>query len=208
MIRRTQDDGTAQMVAADPLALPRDPATDQSNDVVWASLGLEQSPTRPNLGRQFTDPRRFLTRTGSPGRWREGRQIVGTNPPGDRDLPMPSIGAGTINRNIRYPQDGIPVPGLFSWAANGQQAPAGVSAAAIEPSRVDEYYLSSTFLGLADPAPWVVAGYERPQPGLQGFQAQPTIMAQPGTGWPVLAPSIPSYGSRVPLRRPRGLVSA
>jgi len=205
MIRRSRDD-IAQQVPADPLALPRDLATDQSNETDWSALGLEQSPTRPNLGRQVTtDPTREFTRAGYPGLWREGPVLVQ-----ERRLdeaPMPSIGAGTINRNIRYPNEGHATPGLFSWAANTLELPAGGPVPeALEPTRVDEYYMSSTWLGIQDPAPWVVAGYDRPQPGLEPFQSRPGLQAQPSTGWPVLAPEVPSYGSRVPLRRPRGLV--
>jgi hypothetical protein len=122
---------------------------------------------------------------------------------------MPAISPGTIARNIRYQQNGIASPGFFSWAANQPDLPPpGPVPAALEPSRVDEYYLSSLALGLPDSAPWVVAGHERPQPGPDGFQSRPGIMGQPSTGWPVVSPSIPSYGSRVPLLRPRTLIGA
>ena len=195
------------MVAADPYALPRDRATDRSDADVWASLGLEEVPGGPNLGDQVTDPGRFLSRTKRPARWREGRTVMQ-----ERRLdvqPMPAIGPGSIARNVRYPQDGIASPGYFSWAANAPDLPApGPVPAALEPSRVDEYYLSSLWLGQADPAPWVVAGFERPQPGLEGFQSRAGVQGQPSTGWPVLAPEIPSYGARVPLLRPRGLVGS
>lgn len=210
MFRRTKD-GRTQQVGSDPLALPRDPATDRANRTDWQTLGLEERTPPPRLGRQVPTVqaarRRAFTRSGQPGLWREQPVIV----QGRRldAMPEPQIGAGTINRNIRYPNNGIATPGFFSWAANAPDLPApGPVAAALEPSRVDEYYMSSTFLGLPDSAAWVVAGLERPQPGLQGFQSPPGVMGQPSTGWPVLAPEVPSYGARVPLRRPRGLVTA
>lgn len=205
MFRRTKD-GRQQQFSGDPLALPRDPATDRSNETDWAALGLDGQPVRPSLGGQTaTDPGRAFTRTGMPGLWRDEPVLVQGR---DLDwLPLPAISPGQVRRNIRLPQDGIPVPGFFSWAANEQCAPAGRSQAATEPSRVDEYLLTERTLQLPDSAPWVVAGYERPQPGLEGFQSPPGVQGQPGTGWPVLAPEIPSYGSRVPLRRPRGLVT-
>lgn len=205
MIRRH---GDAQVpVPADPLALPRDRATDQSNEVDRASLGLEEDLTL-DLGRQFATVRgRTATRTGRPGLWREGPTVIQ-----ERRLdvqPEPSIAPGSIARNIRYPQNAIAAPGFFSWAANAPDLPPpGPAPAALEPSRVDEYYLSSLFLGLPDSAPWVVAGHERPQPGLEPFQSRPGVMGQPGSGWPVVAPEIPSYGSRVPLLRPRTLIGS
>ncbi len=199
---RTKDNRNVP-VAADPYALARDRATDQSNDVTRATLGLEDNPTL-NLGEQVaTQPGRVETTVGRPGRWREGPVVMQ-----ERRLdvmPMPAIGEGTINRNIRYPQNATPVPAYFSWAANRQIVDSGVEPAAIEPSRVDEYYLSSTWLGITDPAAWVVTG-DRPQPGLEPFQSRPGIMGQPSTGWPVVGPEIPSYGSRVPLLRPRTLI--
>lgn len=205
-MQRVLIDGTQVPVPADPLALPRDRATDQSNQVDRAALGLEADLTL-NLGRQETDRRRFVTRAGRPGRFREGRVIM-LSPDGNFS-PMPAIGAGSIARNVRYPQNAIASPGYFSWAANQPDLPPpGPQPAATEPTRVDEYYLSSLFLGLPDSAPWVVAGETRPQPGLAGFQSKPGVMGQPGTGWPVLAPQIPSYGSRVPLLRPRTLVGS
>lgn len=199
--------GNAQLpVPADPYALARDRATDQSNDVDRASLGLEENVTL-DLGSQVATVKgRTLTRAGRPGLFREGRTVIQ-----ERRLdvePMPAIGAGTINREITYPPDGIAVPGFFNVAANQPSLPPpGAARATLEPSRVSEYYMSSLWLGLPDSAPWVITG-ERPQPGLQGFQSRPGIQAQPGTGWPVVAPEIPSYGSRVPLLRPRTLIGS
>ncbi len=71
----------------------------------------------------------------------------------------------------------------------------------------DEYVMMTLALGLQDPLPTVVSGFVKPQPGLTRTYHLTTIQAQPSTGWPVLAPQIPSYGSRIPLRRPRGLVA-
>ena len=200
---RTKDNKQVA-VPADPYALRRDRSTDQSNATDRAALGLEDDLSL-NLGRQVTDEARFFTKAGFPGRFREGRVIV--QAVDGNYSPEPAIGPGSIARNIRYPQNGIAVGGYFSWAANDLELPPpGPVPEATDPSRVDEYYLSSLFLGLPDSAPWVVAGYDRPQPGLAGFQSPATVMGQPGTGWPVIAPEIPSYGSRVPLRRPRNLV--
>lgn len=205
MFRRTKDNRQVA-VAADPYALARDRATDRSNATDRASLGLEDDLTL-NLGRQVTDERRFFTKAGTPGRsWSEPFR-----PQGRRldVMPEPAIAPGSIARNIRYPQNAIAVPGFFNVAANQPDLPPpGPAPAAIEPSRVDEYYLSSTFLGIADSPPWVVAGLERPQPGLQPFQSPATVQGQPSSGWPVISPEIPSFGSRVPLRRPRNLVAA
>ncbi len=204
MLRRSKE-GAQVPVPADPYALPRDRATDQSNAVDRASLGLEDDVSL-DLGVQVTDPRRFVTRTGSPGRWREGRVLMQ-----ERNLQFyaePAIGPGTINRNIDYPSKGQATPGFFSWAANAPDLPPpGPVPEALEPSRVSEYYMSSLWLGQADSAPWVITG-ERPQPGLSGFQSRPGVMAQAATGWPVVAPEVPSFGSRVPLRRPRTLIAS
>lgn len=200
--RRTPDGGR---VAAppDPYRIPRDRATDQSNSDDWQTLGLEDTPGGVNLGNQVTNPVRFLTKVGAPGRWRSGRVLIQ-----ERDLsaaPQPNLAPGTIRRNITYPPYQIGVSGKFSWAANrqGELPPGPVP---LEPSRIADYYQSSTFLGLPDPAPWAITG-ERPQPGLQGFQSRPTVQFNSGSGYPVLAPTVPSFGSRVPLRRPRTLLS-
>lgn len=202
MLRRTAD-GRQVGVAPDPYRLVRDRATDQSNSDDWQTIGLEDVPGGPNLGNQVTDPSRFLTPVGSPGRFRSGRVIIQ-----ERSLdtaPEPNLAPGTIRRNIIYPPYQIGVAGKFSWAANrqGELPPGRVP---LEPSRVSDYYQSTTFLGLPDPAPWAITG-DRPQPGLAPFPSRPTVQFNSGSGWPVLAPTVPSFGSRVPLRRPRTLLS-
>ena len=186
---------------------PRDPAVDHETPQGYASVGLAGNPDPPtSLGRQSSDrnsggtPRR--TRAGRPGRF-----VTSLFNPRERDLSREERGTlapGTIRRNIRYPINGIPVPGLFSWAANE-----ACVADTLDPTRApqDEYLVTSTHLMLPDSLATVVAGSTKPAPGLEPFRGGATIQAGPSTGYPVVAPQIPSYGSRVPLRRPRGLVT-
>lgn len=185
----------------------RDPAVDQASREAFASVGLAGNPDPPApLGAQ-TSPltsgglTRF-TRAGRPGRFR----LIPFRPQ-ERDGNHENRGTlapGTVRRNVRYAINGTPVPGFFSWAAN-----ALAFLDVLDPARPpqDEYVVSSLFQGLPDPLPTVVSGTEKKAPGLEPFRQVPTIQAQPSTGYPVVAPQIPSYGSRVPLRRPRGLVS-
>lgn len=197
--------------------IARDPAVDQTTPLGFASVGLADNPDPPvPLGPQTspinwgTGSRR--TPAGRPGCWqtdvfRPGSR--GSN--GELDLNSPQVpegrgtlAPGTIRRNVQYVKNGIPGPGFFSWAANKLGFALG-----FEPARdpQDEYVVSSLFLGLADSLATVVSGSVKPAPGLEPFRAGETVQAQASTGWPVLAPQIPSFGSRVPLRRPRGLVT-
>ncbi len=91
MLRRTPDDKQVG-VPADPLALPRDRRTDQSNATDRATLGLEDDLTL-NLGRQVaTDPKRTSTATGRPGLFKEGPAAAADRRRLDR--PQHSLPAG------------------------------------------------------------------------------------------------------------------
>lgn len=186
---------------------PRDPAVDESTAASFESVGLAGNPNLPvvlgpqtselNLG---TGSRR--TKVGRPGAWK-------TLPftPHARDLNTERRGTlapGTIRRNVRYKVNGSRASGFFSWAANELANVLG-----FVPARApqDEYLVSSLHLMLPDSLATVVSGTSKPAPGLEPFRGGETVQGQASTGWPVLAPQIPSYGSRIPLRRPRGLVA-
>ena len=187
--------------------LSRDPAVDRTTPQGFATVGLAGNPDPPApLGAQTSElnaggqPRE--TPAGRPGRFR----LQGFRPQA-RDLAHERRGTlapGTIRRNVRYPINGIPVPSFFSWAANDECV-----IDELFPARPpqDEYLVSSAHLQLPDSLATVVSGTKKPAPGLEPFRQAPTIQAGPSTGYPVVAPQIPSYGSRVPLRRPRGLVT-
>lgn len=189
-------------------AIARDPAVDRSTPEQYRSVGLDGDPFLPaSLGMQtseLTDAGQDrITDVGRPGFFRS----IGFRPRSrslDREE-RGTLASGTIRRNVAYKPNGIAAPGFFSWAANQQQPPP----TAIEPARPpqDEYLVSSLHLQLPDSLSTVVAETTKPAPGLEPFRGGATIQAQPSTGYPVLSPQIPSYGSRVPLRRPRGLVS-
>lgn len=186
----------------------RDPAVDHSTPQGYASVGLAGNPDPPTtLGAQSSE---LSAGSSTPGRTRAGRPgrfVTALFNPRSRDLSREERGTlapGTIRRNIRYPINGIPVPGLFSWAANEPCV-----ADTLDPTRPpqDEYLVSSVHLQLPDSLATVVSGTTKRAPGLEPFRGGATIQAGPSTGYPVVAPQIPSYGSRVPLRRPRGLVT-
>jgi hypothetical protein len=182
--------------------LARDPAVDRSTRVSLESVGLADNPLPPAvLGRQVT-AKSSRTPAGRPGRF-----ITALFRPQERDLDHENRGTlapGTIRRNVTYDVNGARGQGFFSWAANAIGEAVGFVPA--RPPQ-DEYVVSSLFLQLPDSLATVVSGTIKPAPGLEPFRQRPTVQAQPSTGWPVLAPQIPSYGSRVPLRRPRGLSS-
>lgn len=185
----------------------RDPAVDQTTPQGFATVGLAGNPDPPApLGAQSSDVEAGgespLTRTGRPGRFR----LLPFRPQ-SRDLDHENRGTlapGTIRRNVRYPINGIPAPSFFSWAANAL----GI-VDSLDPARPpqDEYLVSSAHLQLPDSLATVVSGTAKPAPGLEPFRSAPTVQAGASTGYPVIAPQVPSYGSRVPLRRPRGLVT-
>lgn len=183
--------GVAGDTGGDPFRLPRDPATDQATPAELVTVGLAGNPAPPIV---------------------LGRQVKTTDPddtvrPAERSLDTEERGTlapGTIRRNVSYEVNGARGQGFFSWASNAIGEALGFVPA--RPPQ-DEYLVSSLFLGLPDSLATVVSGTVKTAPGLEPFRQRPTIQAQPSTGWPVEAPVIPSYGSRVPLRRPRGLVS-
>ncbi len=186
---------------------PRDPAVDRTTPQGFANVGLAGNPDPPVvLGAQTSEleagDESRRTSAGRPGRFR-----LQAFRPQARDLNHERRGTlapGTIRRNVRYPINGIPVPSFFSWAANDECV-----ADSLDPARPpqDEYLVSSVHLMLPDSLATVVSGSSKPAPGLEPFRQEPTVQAGPSTGYPVVAPQIPSYGSRIPLRRPRGLVS-
>lgn len=185
----------------------RDPAVDLTTPQGFASVGLAGNPDPPApLGAQSSElnagGQPHVTESGRPGRFR-----TPIFRPGSRDLAHENSGTlapGTIRRNVRYAINGIPVPSFFSWAANE-----ACVADTLDPTRPpqDEYLVSSAHLQLPDSLATVVSGSVKPAPGLEPYRGVPTIQAGASTGYPVVAPQVPSYGSRVPLRRPRGLVT-
>lgn len=193
-------------VAGQPYRLARDPATDQSNAVSLETLGLAGNPAQPSvLGTQVTSERVFFTDQGRPGQW-EGQAPKVAERDSDAMVPR-GIAAGTIRRNVRYPTNLIQVQALYSWTDNDPCFSPGTLDPLLNTVQ-DEYVVSSTFRSLEDSSPTVVSGTVKPAPGLEPFRPTPGVMGQPGTGWPVLQPAIPSFGSRIPLLRPRGLVAA
>lgn len=199
--------GAEAGTAGGSFRFPRDPAVDHATPAALATVGLAGNPDPPvSLGAQSSPLTAggMLRRTdvGRPGRFR----LVPFRPQ-VRDTDHEERGTlapGTIRRNVRYAINGIPVPSFFSWAANDRP-----TIETLDPARPpqDEYLVSSLHLHLPDSLATVVSGSSKPAPGLEPFRQRPTIQAQASTGYPVVAPQIPSYGSRVPLRRPRGLVA-
>lgn len=192
---------------------PRDPATDRSTVDDFESVGLAAvDPATglvvlaPNalaqhlLGRQV-GARPIASRVGRPARdtvkeFRPSTQP--TNPPA-----LVSNAPGSIRRNLVWPIVGGGGVGLFSSTANGHPGGPGL---AFEVTGVAEYYLSTLRRLLPRALSWVVAGPKPPiAEGPDGQHAH--RMGAWASGWPVVAPTVPSYSARVPLRRPQGLVS-
>lgn len=188
--------------------LTRDPAVDGSTVERFRSVGLAGDPFPPTVLGPATSELNYgtgerETPAGRPGCWQ-------TDPfrPGLRDTDHENRGTlapGNIRRNVTYRANGVGAQGFFSWAENEPELPS----MRLDPARPpqDEYIVSSLFLGIANSLATVVSGTAKPAPGLEPFRGGATIQAQPSTGWPVLSPQIPSFGSRIPLRRPRGLVA-
>jgi hypothetical protein len=187
--------------------LTRDPAVDQTQPFGFAAVGLAYNPDPPVvLGAQTSKlnhgsgSRR--TKVGRPGCW-----VTAPFAPHVRDTDHEvrgTLAPGSIRRNVDYAINGIPCASFFSWAANKLGFAVG-----FEPARKpqSEYLVSSVFLGIRDSLATVVSGTVKAAPGLEPFRGGATVQAGASTGWPVIAPQIPSFGSRVPLRRPRGLVT-
>lgn len=186
-----------------PFRLPRDPATDGTSPAGFETVGLDGDPyPRVVLGRQVESGARDFSRAGRPARFRSGIVRVQARNLG-AEL-RPACSPGTIRRNVLYPGNGLG-PTVFDPVTNtfveSRSKPSD-----LQPPQ-DEYLVSSLALGLSDPLATVVSGTIKPDPGLQDTYRTSTIQAQPSSGRPVIAPQIPSYGSRVPLLRPRGLVT-
>ena len=114
-----------------------------------------------------------------------------------------TVNPGTVRRNVSYPIAGGGGTGFFSWATNRAYG----GGKAFQPTSSPRYLVTSFFLGLSSPRKWPITGPKPPIPdGPDGQRLRQ--MAEPSTGWPVIAPTVPSFGSRVPLLRPRGLVSS
>lgn len=193
-------------VVGQPYRLPRDLSADGSTIATLEAIGVAGNPAQPAvLGPQVTDERRFFSRVGRPAQWRGARAKVAER---DSDAMVPrGIAAGTIRRNVRYAENQVPVQAFYSWSDNDPSYGPNTLDPLAKTS-VDEYIVSSTFRSLEDSLPTVVSGTAKRAPGLEPFRPTPGIMGQPGTGWPVLQPAIPSFGSRIRLLRPRGLVAA
>ena len=192
---------------AAPWLLPRDPATDQSRPVDWQTF----EPVNPDgtlarfpLGGQVRTTSLRSKRTGRPSRFRVRPVLVQAVDP--RVQVPRAISPGTIRRNVVWPTEEVGATGLFSAAANTH--PEG-HPRFFQVTGVAEYIISSLALQLSRPLSWVTAGAKPLLP--DGTDAAVQVRRfrgfQQASGWPVVAPSVPSYGSRVPLLRPRGLVS-
>jgi hypothetical protein len=196
----------ASVRVASPYLLPRDPATDRSNPETWATI----EPVNPDgtlaripLGRQRSVETGLDPKTGRPARFRSRPVMVQA-----RDLraaaPV-SVSPGTVRRNVVWPVRENGAQGLFSWAGNRNSG----GGRFFQVTGVAEYLISSLALQLSRPLSWVVAGQKPAIPTGPDQTAQMRRFRgfQQGTGWPVVAPNVPSYGSRVPLLRPSSLVS-
>jgi hypothetical protein len=200
-----------------PYQLRRDPTTDRGNLTDLATVGLA-----------YRDPA-TLTLVPTPGAEAEsigGRQIgivatvtsVGRpallhtlpfrvlQPRAPNDAgPGPILAPGTIRRNVAWPLNGGGGLSGFSSTANMRTGGPG---RAFQVTKVMEYVLSSLFLrsggGLS--LAWPVAGV-KPLIGQGPDATHRHRMVAAASGWPVVAPSVPSFSSRVPLLRPRNLVS-
>jgi hypothetical protein len=185
--------------------LPRDPATDQSRPVEWSTV----EPVNPDgtlaripSGRQVSlKPQ--LTPVGRTGFWKTRPVMVQARD--GRAAAAKAISPGTIRRNVTWPVEETGGRSLFSWAGNA----APDHGRFFQVTGVTEYVISSLALQLARPLKWVITGQK---PALaKGVDQQVQIRRfrgyQQASGWPMIAPAVPSYGARVPLLRPRGLVS-
>jgi hypothetical protein len=195
-------------------AIPTDPSTDRTNLVGLESVGLARRDpqtgqvldgaaelaTHP-LGLQ-TRPGVTLTPAGRPGFARTGNLTTVVEPRLDR-VSLPAIAPGTIRRNVDWPIEGGGGRGLFSSTANEG---GGGPGRAFQVTAVSEYFLSTLRMMLPRSLSWVVTGAKPLIPeGPDGQHYHSELAA--ASGWPVVQPVVPSYASRVPLLRPRSLVS-
>ncbi len=206
---------TAQPLIEATPPLPRDRATDKSNILVWETLGLAvrdpqtgelvPSTPPPNLGQQTRTTPVTDDVTGRPDFYKPERVIVQAR--NLRALAPKAIGPGTIRRNVTWPLGGGPIGsgGLRSLYSEAGSA-SGDAPRLFEPSNPAEYVASSVHLQLARPLPTVVAGRKPSIPdGPSGSHTG--VVHSHSTGWPVVAPNVPSFGSRVAPIRPQALVT-
>jgi len=190
------------------LPLPRDPATDQSNPETWATLepvAPDGTLARISLGRASRTTSARDPATGRPAFYDAEPVLVQARSENSGLIPR-AVSPGTIRRNVVWPVEELGAPGLFSWAANVH---ADGRPRFFQVTGVAEYIISSLALQLARPLSWVVAGVkpQLPDGPDAAIQAARFRGYQQGSGWPVVAPQVPSYGSRVPLLRPSGLAT-
>lgn len=199
-----------QPLISTPPPLPRDPATDQSTLVDRQAIGLAVTDpetgvlvetVKVSLGRS-TRTTSMLTKTGRPGFWKSRPFIVQA-----RNLSAAApvaFAPGTLRGNTIGPIVGLPSRGLYDRVTLQAASPAGPP---VGLTGVVGYLLSSLHLMLARPNPAVVSGQANANvtPGPAGQHAH--VMGAPASGFPVIAPRIPSYGSRIPLLRPPTLIT-
>lgn len=195
-------------------AYPRDPRTDRSNLIALEAIGL--AARDPQTGALVAEPgaltlhplgeqvgaRSQLTATGRPG-FLETLPVRVRQVRGDRAAGQ-AIAPGTVRRNVAWPIVGGGGRGAFSSTANSRPGGPGRG---FQLTAVTEYILTSLRLMLPRPDQWVVAGVKPLIPEGPDGQHPHFPMALQGSGWPVVAPTVPSFSSRVPLLRPAGLVS-
>lgn len=194
-----------------PYALPRDRATDRSNLVDLQTIGLAARdpqtgllvPVDPawNMGRQVGVDDGLDGKTGRPDGARQDPIVVQARDP-DAAPPV-AFAPGSIRRNVTWPAEGNGGKGQFSWASNQASDPG----APFQVTGVAEYVISSLHLQLSRALSWVVAGVKPAIPAGPAGQHGTGQVLRAATGWPVVAPQVPSYSARVPLLRPRDLVS-
>lgn len=211
-----------------PYRLPRDPRTDRGNLTDLATVGLAvrtdqalqpggsrgpvpalvavPAATAENLGGNQVGVVAQFTRQGRPALSRVDRfRAVQTVSPSVDSGPGPVLLAGTIRRDVAWPLVGGGGRGEFSATANARPGGPG---RAFDVTAVLEYVISSVAarVGGGLSLLWPVAGV-KPLIGQGPDATHRHRMLGRASGWPMVAPSVPSYGSRVPLLRPRGLVS-
>jgi len=208
--------------------LPRSGATDRGNLTDLATVGLAYrdpnllqpggargaipalvaapAATAENLGGRQTGRVAAFTRTGRPALQHDVPfdPVTKVSPSVDAG-PGPVLASGTVRRNVEWPLLGGGGRGEFSGTANGRPGGPG---RAFEVTPVDEYIISSLHLQLPLPLSAPVAGVKPPILNGPDATHRNRLWHARSSGWPVVAPSVPSFSARVPLVRPRNLVSA
>ena len=197
--------------------LRRDPTTDRGNLVDLATVGLAyRDPTSlqlvpvagalaENLGGRQVGVIVSRSKAGRPVlRRTDPFRAVTPRAPNDAG-PGPVLAPGTVRRDVAWPLVGGGGRGDFSSTANARPGGPG---RAFQPTKVIEYVISSLALRLGGglSLAWPVAGV-KPLIGQGPDATHRHRMLAAASGWPVVAPSVPSFSSRVPLLRPRSLVS-